>query len=104
MNRFVSRLLVGGGLGLGLGLLIALPLFFAVQLSGGFYEIVNAPALWLAHAWTDAGLPLRGEFFAWVVVPAAMVAIQWSVVGAVLGLLSAFIPSTQSGKNEKDVV
>jgi hypothetical protein len=104
MNRFVSRFLVGGGLGLGLGLLMALPLFFAVQLSGGFYEIVNAPALWLAHAWTDAGLPLRGEFFAWVVVPAAMIVLQWSVVGAACGLFSAFMPLRKTGKDDNEVV
>jgi ABC-type antimicrobial peptide transport system permease subunit len=103
MNRFVSRLLVGGGLGLGLGLLMALPLFFALELSRGFYEILNAPALWLAHSWTDAGLPPRGEI-AWVVVPATMIVLQWSVVGAVLGLFSAFMPSRKSGKNENEVV
>ena len=103
MSRFVSRLLGGGVLGLSLGLLIASPLFFAVQLSGGLYEIVNAPAFWLVHSWTDAGFPPRGEM-AWVVVPAAMIVLQWSVVGAVFGLFSAFIPSGKSDKNENEVV
>jgi hypothetical protein len=103
MNRFVSRLLVGGGLGFGLGLLMALPLFFAVELSGGFYEIVNAPALWLSHSWTDSGLPPRGEV-AWVVVPAAMIVVQWSVLGGIIGFLSGLRLHRKCGENEKHVV
>ena len=104
MNRFASRSLLGGALGLASGLLMALPLFTAAEVSRSSYEAVNAPALWLAHAWTyDVGLPPRGEI-AWVVVPAAMIIGQWSVVGAALGLLSAFMPLKKSGRNENDVI
>jgi hypothetical protein len=104
MNRLVSRSLLGGGLGLACGLLMALPLFTAAELARSAYETVNAPAIWLAHAWTyDVGLPPRGEI-AWVVVPAAMIIGQWSVVGAAFGLFSAFMPHKKSGKNENDVI
>ena len=78
------------GLGFTFGVLMALPLAFAVQLSKTPYETVNAPALWLAHAWTyDFGLPPRGEI-AWVVVPMAAVVVQWTVLGLLIGLCRCF--------------
>jgi len=86
MNRFASRLLFAGAVGLFAGVLMALPLFTTAQLSGGIYEVANAPAGWLAETWTAAGLPPRGEV-AWVVVPAGMILLQWSIVGVIVGAI-----------------
>ena len=94
----------GLGIGFGFGLLMALPLAFAVQLSKTPFEIVNAPALWLAHGWTyDFGLPPRGEI-AWVVVPMAAVVVQWTVQGLLIGLcLCLRLRRTPSGDNQATV-
>ncbi len=84
------RALVPSAMGFGFGVLMAVPLAFAVQLSKTPYETVNAPALWLAHAWTyDFGLPPRGEL-AWVAVPMAAIILQWSVLGLLIGLCLSF--------------
>jgi hypothetical protein len=66
---------------------MALPLFTTAQLSGGFYQVVNGPAAWVAQTWTEAGLPPRGEI-AWVVVPAAMIVVQWSIFGLIVGAVA----------------
>lgn len=94
----------GLGIGFGFSLLMALPLAFAVQLSKTPFETVNAPALWLAHAWTyDFGLPPRGEI-AWVVVPMAAIVVQWTVLGFLVGLGLSFklrrTPSAPAGDRQ----
>jgi len=79
------------GLGFAFGALMALPIAFSVQLSETPYVIINAPALWLANTWTqDFGLPPRGEFGAWVVVPMAAVVVQWTLLGLLIGLCRCF--------------
>jgi uncharacterized membrane protein len=81
-----KRVIVTCGFGFGFGVLMALPLAFAVELSKTVFETLNAPALWLAHAWTyDLGLPPRGEV-AWVVVPMAAIVVQWTLMGLLIGL------------------
>ncbi len=82
---------------------MALPLLFSVQLSGGPYDVVNAPALWLGHSLTDAGMTPPGEFAAWVVVPAVMIVLQWSVVGTALGLVTGVMAPVRTGKNGNEV-
>jgi len=85
-----KRALIAPALGLAFGVLMALPLAFAVQLSETALESINAPALWLAHTWTyDFGLPPRGEI-AWVVVPTAAIVVQWTVLGHLIGLYLCF--------------
>jgi len=88
MNK---RILLPSGLGLGFGVIMALPLAFAVQLSGTTFDAVNTPAFWLANMWThDFGLPPRGEFAAWVVVPMLAVVVQWTLLGLLIGFSLSF--------------
>ena len=95
MSRFASRSLLGGALGFLAGVVMALPLFSTAQLSGGVYEIANGPAFWLAQTWSASGLPPRGEI-AWVVVPAAMIVLQWSIVGVIVGSVIGVWPHKKS--------
>ena len=83
---------------------MALPLFFAVQLSGGLYEFVNAPALWLAHSLTNTSLAPRGEFAAWVLVPAVAALLQWGVIGTAVGFSTGFLAPARPGRNESEGV
>ncbi len=86
-----KRALIPLGLGLAFGVLMALPVAFAVQLSKTPFEMINAPALWLAHTWTyDYGLPPRGDFAAWVTVPMAAIVVQWTLAGLLIGLCVCF--------------
>jgi hypothetical protein len=90
VGRCVKPALIAPALGLAFGVLMALPLAFAVQLSKTALESINAPALWLARSWTyDFGLPPRGEI-AWVVVPMAAIVLQWTVLGLLIGLCFCF--------------
>ena len=98
------RIFVGCGFGFVFGVIMALPWAFAIQLSKTIFETINAPALWLAHAWTyDFGLPPRGEI-AWVVVPMAAIVVQWTVLGFLIGLCfclkSPRTPSAPSGDRQ----
>lgn len=100
-----KRMLLPSGLGFAFGVLMALPRAFPVQLSETPYVVINAPALWLANTWTqDLGLPPRGEFAAWVVVPMAAVVVQWTLLGLLIGLClclrSQRTPSAPSGDNQ----
>lgn len=102
-----KRALLPPALGLGFGVLMALPLAFAVELSKTVFETLNAPALWLAHAWTyDLGLPPRGEI-AWVAVPMAAIVVQWTLVGFLIGLWRCFklrrTPPATSADNQAPV-
>jgi hypothetical protein len=82
--------LLPSGFGFVFGVLMALPLDFAVELSKTVFETLNAPALWLAHAWTyELALPPRGEA-AWVVVPMAAIVVQWTLLGLLIALSCCF--------------
>lgn len=96
-----KRALIPSALGFGFGVIMALPLAFAVELSKTVFETVNAPALWLAHAWThDFGLPPRAEI-AWVVVPMAAIVVQWTLLGLLIGLCLSFkLRRTPSDDNQ----
>jgi hypothetical protein len=80
-----QRVFAWGGSGFVIGVIVASPLAFAVQLSKTIFETINAPALLLAHCWTyNFGLPPQGEV-AWLVVPIAAVIVQWTLRGLLLG-------------------
>jgi hypothetical protein len=103
MSQRVAKFLLGGGLGFLVGALMAFPLFFAVPIAG-IFEVVNFPAMWLAHIWSDVySFPPRGEI-AWVVVPAAMIVAQWSIVGISVGLFRGLRPHGRGSPNAKHVV
>jgi len=53
--------------------------------SPGLWKALNAPALWTANWWIAAGLPPNSEA-AWVVTPAMMVVLQWSLTGSMIGM------------------
>ena len=92
-KKMLTRLAVGSALGFGFGLVLALPFLLAVEFSragAAAFEKINAPALWLAHAWTyDFSLPPRGEV-AWVVVPMAAIVVHWTFLGLLIGLCRCF--------------
>jgi hypothetical protein len=87
-NKVFKRAFIGSGLGFVFGLIMTLPFFLNVEFSRNgkaVFETINAPALWLAHAWTyDADLPPSGEV-AWIVVPVAAILVQWSLIGLLGG-------------------
>lgn len=85
--RMLKRALIGLGVGFAFAVFMV-TLAFAAENPAAMrvWNGINAPALWLADWWTNkAGQAPRGEI-AWLVVPSAMVLLQWSMVGLFAGL------------------
>lgn len=92
--RVVKRAAIGFGVGFAFGVVMVILAFAAEKTPAAMkaWNSVNAPALWLADWWTHkAGQPPKGEI-AWLVVPSAMVLLQWSVIGLLAGLGWGFRP------------
>jgi hypothetical protein len=92
MKRFKGPLLpvlMGCGLGLLFCLARALPLFLNISIpeSGRhFAEMLNAPALELAHLWsTVVRLPPSRGLGRWLAVPCGMILVQWTLLGWAAG-------------------
>jgi hypothetical protein len=92
--KLIKSAATGIGVGFAFGVLMVILAFAAEKNPAAMktWNGINAPALWLADWWTHkAGQPPRGEI-AWLVVPSAMVLLQWSVIGLLAGLGWGFRP------------
>jgi hypothetical protein len=106
MNRSilrVSRLLDAVQMGLAFGVVMTALFFTGLWLGLDFCGLIhslNAPAIWMAKAWDKAGLPPHGSP-AVGLVPPVMMLVQWSFVGILLGLRTAWKTRRNIGKNEE---
>ncbi len=92
MKRFKAPLLpilMGFALGLLFCLTRALPLVVNISIpeSGRhFAEMLNAPALWLAHVWSAVvRLPPSRGLGRGLAVPCGMILAQWTLLGLLAG-------------------
>jgi hypothetical protein len=80
---------LGCGLGLVFCAILATPMFFDVSIpkwGRALTETVNAPAFWLAHAWSSvAALPPSRGLGKTLAVPCVMMVGQWMLIGLLAG-------------------
>jgi hypothetical protein len=102
MRRVVYPAILGAIIGLVFAVVRALPFFFAIHFPKVFRkscEVINAPALWAARAWSDgAGLPSGGELGRQLFVPSVAIMAQWVLVVVFIGLCLGWKRGRSSGK------
>ncbi len=90
MHR-VRYAVLGCGLGLLFCAVLATPIFFDVSIpkwGRAVTETVNAPAFWLAHAWsTVAALPPSRGLGKTLAVPRVMMVGQWMLTGVLVACI-----------------
>ena|ERR1035437_2350408 len=97
-NRSSKTLIVTTACGTCIGLLLAAPFlpvigrcFLSVPIMEKVWVILEMPASWLGDIWTyQLKLPPHGEIGAWMIVPAVVTILLWTLLGFLIGLWRYF--------------